>query len=74
MRNFGLKVGLVGTVKFVTRIRELIEHMPDLAAMIEPLLDAREKLREKFVALHRKVLALARDDEVWLAYPDYSAP
>jgi transposase len=28
LRNFGLKVGMIGTVKFETRIRELIEGPP----------------------------------------------
>jgi transposase len=31
LRNFGLKVGMVGTVKFEARIRELVENLPDLA-------------------------------------------
>src|SRR6266566_4764916 len=31
LRNFGLKVGMIGTVKFETRIRELVENLPDLA-------------------------------------------
>ena len=31
LRNFGLKVGLVGTVRFEARIRELVENLPDLA-------------------------------------------
>jgi hypothetical protein len=30
LRNFGLKVGMIGTVKFETRIRELVENLPDL--------------------------------------------
>jgi transposase len=29
LRNFGLKVGVVGTVKFEARINELIENLPD---------------------------------------------
>jgi transposase len=32
LRNFGLKVGMVGKVKFETRIKELVENVPDLAA------------------------------------------
>ena len=28
LRNFGLKVGMVGTVKFEARIRELVENLP----------------------------------------------
>src|SRR5712671_5022924 len=31
LRNFGLKVGMVGTVKFEARIKELVENVPDLA-------------------------------------------
>ena len=28
LRNFGLKVGVVGTVKFEARIKELVENLP----------------------------------------------
>jgi transposase len=38
LRNFGLKVGMVGTVKFETRISELVADHPDLAAIVESLL------------------------------------
>ena len=62
--NFGLKVGVVGAVKFEARIHELIDGMPDLAEIVERLLDARRRLREHFAALHRKLLELARRDEV----------
>src|ERR1019366_6421078 len=31
LRNFGLKVGMVGKVKFEARIKELVENIPDLA-------------------------------------------
>ncbi len=37
LRNFGLKVGVVGTVKFEGRIKELVENFPDLVALVEPL-------------------------------------
>ena len=30
LRNFGLKVGMVGTVKFEARIKELVENLADL--------------------------------------------
>ena len=64
LRNFGLKVGVVGTARFENRIREFVEGMPDLSAIITPLLAARRKLREEFSRLHRKVLEIARDDTV----------
>ena len=36
LRNFGLKVGMVGKVKFEARIKELVENQPDLAELVEP--------------------------------------
>ena len=44
LRNFGLKVGMISTVKFETRIRELVAKYPDLAVIAEPLLIARRSL------------------------------
>ena len=41
LRNFGLKVGMIGTVKFEARIKELVENLPDLAELVEPLLMVR---------------------------------
>src|SRR5665213_2734700 len=64
LRNFGLKVGVVGTVKFEARIKELIENLPDLAVLVEPLLVVRRVLREQIAILHRRLLAIVRDDEV----------
>ena len=64
LRNFGLKVGLVGTVKFEARIKELVENLPDLAVLVEPLLVVRRVLREQFVILHRRLLAIVQDDAV----------
>src|SRR5580700_10766081 len=64
LRNFGLKVGMVGTVKFEARIRELVEDLPDLVVLIEPLLNVQRTLREQVVILHRRLLAIVRDDEV----------
>jgi transposase len=64
LRNFGLKVGLVGKVKFEARIKELVENLPDLAALVEPLLIVRRVLREQIVILLRRLLAIVRDDEV----------
>src|ERR1051326_1606008 len=64
LRNFGLKVGVVGTVKFEARIKELVENLPDLAGLVEPLLVVRRVLREQIAILHRRVLAGGRADEV----------
>jgi transposase len=64
LRNFGLKVGVVGDVKFEGRIKKLVENLPDLAVLVEPLLVVRRVLREQIVILHRRLLAIVRDDEV----------
>ena len=64
LRNFGLKVGVAGTARFDARIRELVENLPDLAALVEPLLVVRKVLREQIAILHRRVLTIVRDDEV----------
>src|SRR4029434_5551979 len=64
LRNFGLKVGMVGMVRFEARIQELVATIPDLAMLVEPLLVVRRMLREQFSILHRRLLAIVRDDEV----------
>jgi len=64
LRNFGLKVGMVGTARFEARIKELIENLPDLAMLVEPLLIVRRVVREQLGILHRRLLAVVRDDDV----------
>ena len=50
--------------KFEARIRELVENLPDQAVLVEPLLVVRRVLREQIGILHRRLLAIVRDDEV----------
>ena len=64
LRNFGLKVGIVGVARFEARIRELVADLLDLAILVEPLLVVRRVLREQIAVLHRRLLAVVRDDEV----------
>src|ERR1700747_3104645 len=64
LRNFGLKVGMVGTVRFGAPTQYLVETIPDLAVLVEPLLVVRRTLREQVIILHRRLLAIVRDDEV----------
>src|SRR6202171_5696935 len=64
LRNFGLKVGVVGTVKFEARVKELVENLPDLVVLVEPLLIVRRVLREQIGILTRRLLAIVRDDDV----------
>jgi transposase len=64
LRNFGLKVGVVGAARFETRIKELVETFTDLMMLIEPLLVVRRTLREQICVLHRRLLTIVRDDDV----------
>src|SRR5438046_3460153 len=55
---------MAGATKFEGRIKELIENLPDLAVLVEPLLVVRRVLREQIGVLHRRLLAVVRDDVV----------
>ena len=63
-------MGMVGTVRFEVRIQELVETIPDLVVLVEPMLVARA-LREQIVVLHRRVLAIVREDQGVPAPDDY---
>lgn len=41
LRNFGLKVGVVGKIKFEDRIRELVADHSIVAAIVDPLLETQ---------------------------------
>jgi transposase len=64
LRNFGLKVGMAGRMKFEARIKELVASFPDLAVLVEPMLVVRRVLREQLGVLHRRLLTVVRDDDV----------
>src|SRR5258705_12064044 len=64
LRNFGLKVGMVGTVKFEARIKELVENLPDLAVLVEPLLMVRRAPRKQVSILDPRLLDLLIGAEV----------
>ena len=64
LRNFGLKVGMVGAPKFEVRIMALLENHPELAELVEPLLISRRVLREQPLVLQRRVTTIARNDAV----------
>ena len=55
---------MVGTVKFETRIKELVDNLLELAVLVEPLLIVRRVLREQIGILHRRLLAVVQDDDV----------
>ena len=64
LRNFGLKVGVVGKAGFEARVRELVEGLPRLAAIVEPLLTIRRVMRQEFSRLHKMLLDVVRQDPV----------
>lgn len=63
IRPFGLKVGQVPVGKFEARVRELVDGLAELEAIVAPLLEARAAMRSQFAQLHRMALATARRDK-----------
>jgi hypothetical protein len=59
-----LKVGQVGKAGVAARVRELVAGQAMLEAVATPVLQAGETLREQYAVLHRRLLAIARGDEV----------
>ena len=51
-------------MKFEARIKELVENVPDLAVLVEPLLIVRRVLRAQICILHRRLLVIVREDDV----------
>jgi len=64
LRNFGLKVGMVGAVGFEQRVRELVLDQPFIAAVAIALLEARSALRMQLAKLHKMLLDEVRADPV----------
>lgn len=64
LRNFGLRVGVVGGGRFEERVRELVAGMDGLPEIIGALLESRRTLREQVAILHRMLLSAARADDV----------
>jgi transposase len=62
LRGFGLKVGEVSKGRFAARVRELVAGQPMLERVVEPMLRARDALRDEFRALHRTMLGIVRAD------------
>jgi hypothetical protein len=46
------------------RIREFVENLPDLSVLVEPLLIVQRVIRGQVDILHRRLLAIVRDDDV----------
>src|SRR5688572_30420404 len=62
LRNFGLKVGVVGAAGFEQRVRDLVLDLPFVAAVVLPLLEARSALRTQLAKLHKMLLDQVRTD------------
>jgi len=54
----------VGGSGFEARIGAVLDGAPDLQDIMVPLLAARRALRDRFVDLHRKLLAVVKEDKV----------
>ena len=69
-----LKPGLLRTS---ANIKELVENLPDLVVLVEPLLIVRQVLHEQLSILHRRLLAIVRGDDVCrrlMTVPGVGAP
>src|SRR6266849_1862021 len=64
LRNFGLKVGIVGGSRYEARVRELVEGFPRLAAIAAALLNVRRVMRQQLAVLHKMLLDTVRGDPV----------
>jgi hypothetical protein len=57
-------LGKIGTATLETRIQELVAIIPNTAVLLEPLPVVRRAPCEQIVILHRRLLAIVRDNEV----------
>ena len=64
LKNLGLRVGKAGGNVFHHRVEELIGDRPALQVAVRPLLGVRELVKREITGLSRKLLALARTNEV----------
>ena len=64
LRSFGLRIPVLLRGRWSAAIRALIEGHPSLPIIFEPLLQARDALREHLAALDRQVRDAAREDRV----------
>ena len=62
LKNFGLRVGVVGKGGFRGHVRELVEGREGLSAVMLPLLEAHTALEAQYNVLHKRLLDMVRDD------------
>jgi transposase len=63
LKNLGLRIGKAGGNVFSRRVEELVGAQSLLQEAVSPLLAVRESVRREIADLHKKLLALAREDE-----------
>jgi transposase len=64
LKVHGLKLGLVHRVRFAAKVEAMLIDAPELREAIEPLLEARNMMRAKKVAMDRQLSQMARKDDV----------
>jgi transposase len=64
LRGFGLRVPTLRRGSWADAVRALVGGHPTLPGIVEPLLQAREALRQQLAVLDRQVRDAARDDPV----------
>lgn len=64
MKVHGLKLGIVHRSRFAARVEMLLADASDLRSAIEPLLEARNMMRNQKAVLDRQLAQAAREDVV----------
>jgi transposase len=64
LKAFGLKLGAVGIAGFAARVIALLGDRPRLLIMVQPMLQAREALRQLSAVLHKMVIEAVRANSV----------
>lgn len=64
LKVFGIKIGQVSRLKFGERVRELVATNVEIADTVAALLKARDALMDQYHVLHRRLKAVASQDEV----------
>jgi transposase len=64
LKAFGLKVGGISVAGFEARVIELLGERPRLFAMVRPMLNAREALRQQCAVLHKMLIESVRSSTV----------
>jgi transposase len=64
LKAFGLKIGAVSVAGFPARVIELLRERSRLFAVVRPMLNVREALRQQGAVLHKRLLQSVRANTV----------